>query len=459
MSRAAATCEYPVPSELARALRRTPRPSVVSFPVPEIRDPSGLLESLPAEPAFAWFSPRGETLVGCGTAATFTASGSRRIEDVRGQLMGWFSQLDSTVRPRAFGGLAFATGGTRDPIWAGFGDADFVVPRWTYESVDGVSRFIVVIGSRADDQVLDEWRRIERSFSSDVRSIRQARVARIDEPSREHWQSYVHAIQSELGTGRVSKVVAAQRTEVGFDRPVDAPLVLDRLRRAAPGTTCFALRIGNATWVGATPERLVTRRGSKFETEALAGSIGAREVAAAEVLRSSSKNRAEHDFVVDAVLDNLRPLAEQMAAEPIEIKELPHLLHLRTPIAGRLRPGVDVFDLVDALHPTPAVGGFPRQEALELISAHEASARGWYAGPVGWVDADGDGEFVVALRSGLIRDRKAYVYAGSGIVSGSDASGEYSETMLKRLTVFDALRSHGGEERPMSIALPAEPLP
>jgi isochorismate synthase EntC len=161
-------------------------------------------------------------------------------------------------------------------------------------------------------------------------------------------------------------------------------------------------------------------------------------------MMASSKEREEHQLVVRAILKALEPFCDSLrsASEP-SVRELPNLLHMQTPIEGRLREPTHILSLVQALHPTPAVGGVPTNEAIRWIVEHEALARGWYSAPVGWTDASGDGEFVVALRSGLLRDGKAWVYAGAGIMADSDPDAEYAETELKMQALLGALHGDG----------------
>jgi salicylate biosynthesis isochorismate synthase len=179
-------------------------------------------------------------------------------------------------------------------------------------------------------------------------------------------------------------------------------------------------------------------------SEAMAGSV---PHGASAALLESEKDRREHDLVVDAIVERLSPhcTALERSAEP-QVRELPNVVHLQTPVTGVLREPVHVLDLLDLLHPTPAVGGVPVDDAVRWIVAREPVPRGWYSGPVGWFDAAGDGEFAVALRSGLVRGRRAHVYAGAGIVRGSVPAAEYAETALKLRPLLDALGVRGADQ-------------
>ncbi len=160
---------------------------------------------------------------------------------------------------------------------------------------------------------------------------------------------------------------------------------------------------------------------------------------ALELMRSD-KEREEHAVVVTMLRESLGPLVERLDVAPRpEIVRLRHVQHLVTPVTGRLRGEASVLDLVARLHPTPAVGGTPRELALELIAEEEPIERGWYAGPLGWLDRHGDGEFVVALRSGVVRGREASLFAGCGIVADSDPEREWDESSAKLLALGSAL--------------------
>jgi salicylate biosynthesis isochorismate synthase len=230
---------------------------------------------------------------------------------------------------------------------------------------------------------------------------------------------------------------------VDADRDIDVRGALARVRAAYPECSSFAFQRGSAIFLGASPERLVSRRGSAVLADALAGSSarspGDDERAMAALL-ASDKDRREHHVVVLAVERALRPFATMMRApdEP-RVRSLRNVHHLWTPIEATLARPVHVLDLVRALHPTPAVCGTPKSAALAWIATHEPAPRGWYAGAVGWFDAEGDGAFSVAIRSGLLDRREAWLYAGAGIVEGSDPDAEYAETRVKHAPLLYAL--------------------
>src|SRR5581483_4457632 len=256
-------------------------------------------------------------------------------------------------------------------------------------------------------------------------------VALTEAPGRAVWTESVRRILSAIDTGDVRKVVLARQLIVQAGAAFDRRTVLDRLRRSHP--SCFTYAVGG--FVGASPELLVRRRGEEVASCPMAGSVrrGAtpeEDEALTAGLRRSVKEAEEHRLLVDAVVAALAPVcAGRPAAGEPEVVRFPTVSHLATRVSGVLRrPAPSALALAGLLHPTPAVGGLPRAAALATIAALEGFDRGLYAGPVGWVDAAGDGEWAVALRGAQLDGRRARLVAGAGIVAGSDPDAEWAET-------------------------------
>lgn len=274
------------------------------------------------------------------------------------------------------------------------------------------------------------------------------------------YRAMVDRIVAGIRAGDFAKVVAARRVDVRFDGPVHAESVLRSLAFGYPRCVRFAWRWRGddravRTFVGATPERLLRVSGRTLETEALAGTVEAANGAAAEALLASAKDRGEHELVVDYLRDALHDVCDTLDidAEP-SVRRLRNVLHLRTGVRGVLREGIDAFALLQRLHPTPAVGGLPALPARAWIREHEATPRGAYAAPIGWIDEQGDAEFAVAIRSAVLRDRQAHLYAGAGIVRDSDAAMEYRETAIKLRAMGEAL---GLSLEQLATSLPSAP--
>lgn len=401
------------------------------------------------------------TFVGIGAIASQRFEGAARLSEASAFVRATFDAVllpaELTSMVRFFGGASFSPG--RDGsgnCWREFGDARFVLPRCIYvddESAPAEPARLVCLASRADlDDTLALSSRLlvelERQFPSPALS-RPSTLKREESEELASWTRLVEGIQAEIDQGTMQKVVAARRVTLQLSEAPKPADILERLNGSAPLCARFCLRVGRKTFIGATPERLVKKRGTSVVTEALAGSISAAHPSADDVLLQSEKDRREHAYVVDAISEALRPVCEDVEARGApEVRHLHSIYHLETPIRGTLKSDIPVLELVERLHPTPAVGGLPRERALEFITSHERAERGWYAAPVGWIDAAGNGEFVVALRSGLISGDKVHVYAGAGIVAGSDSASEYAETELKLGGMLGALG-----------LTPVEPLP
>lgn len=431
--------------------------ALLSIPAPAV--PMWRIAELdPAAVSLFWTPPEPPWFAGLGTALTLRAQGSQRFEEVLGQAeraserFSVFSlQQPGPPLPRFFGGFSFQVGGADSFPWTTFGDARFLLPRLLYTR-DGASAWLTLTlagselaAAQEDGTGLGDLGRVHdllvqsalepamatpahtltvtSSAAPDVRFVRQ-----------------VEMLRQEIVSGRLEKVVLARRVLLELTaRPSLGP-VLRRLLRDSPEATSFALCPATSCFLGAAPERLVRKQGLQVHTEALAGSMRRDRPGAAEALLSSRKDRAEHGFVLDAILRALTPECTQVSYSPLPtVRVANRVVHLRTPISGILQSPRHVLRLVERLHPTPAVGGSPTEVALHRISAMEDASRGWYSGPVGWFDLQGDGEFVVALRSALITGQQAILYAGAGIVQSSHPESEWLETELKLETVRSAL--------------------
>ena len=261
-----------------------------------------------------------------------------------------------------------------------------------------------------------------------------------EDPSAEWWRQTVADVLDEIAHEKLSKLVLARRMQAQAESPFQIAAILHRLRNDHPAATTFAVRRGTACFLGASPERLVSLQDGVVRTTAIAGTA-ARTNDTGATFAHDPKERREHAYVVEAIREALAPLCRDLCiAEAPQVLDLPTLRHLTTPIQGVLRTPTTVLDLAARLHPTPAVGGVPLPEAAAWLRAHEPFDRGWYAGPVGWMDGNGDGELVVALRSALVDGSHATLFGGCGLVEGSDADREWAEARLKMETALRALR-------------------
>ncbi len=371
-----------------------------------------------------WAHPADDLeLIGLGCAIRLEAERAEDLRDAaREAMQGANQQLSGPdwARPRWFGGLAFDR---RKPTgdWAGAPAATLLRPE-------------VLIVRRGDEA----WMTRTRCDGTAQPMTPGGAPGSAHEEGRSDWTTRVAQALVAIGAGQLRKVVLARRVARQLNSsPVD---LLHRLREAFPDCVTFCLRLGaDALFLGATPERLVRVADGRVNTAAVAGSAP-RDAHPRQML-DSPKERAEHQLVVDEIADALAPHVDdlQQAQQP-EILRLANVQHLITPFEGAVRPGRHVLDLVDALHPTPAVGGVPRAAAQAYLTRHEPLERGYYAAPLGWCDDEGNGDFWVAIRSALIRGRTLWAYAGAGIVAGSQPSAELTETELKLDAILEVLR-------------------
>lgn len=262
--------------------------------------------------------------------------------------------------------------------------------------------------------------------------------------SREAWDAEMEAALAAIGEGRVSKVVLSRRLRLVAEHPFSSKDLLVNLIDGDARGTVLLYRYADVFFCGCTPELLVRKRGDVVESMCLAGTCPAGATAAesdalAEALLADGKNRAEHDYVVQLIRSVLDRVCYDVDVPAVpEIMRLAHVQHLFTPARARVLAGITLADLMEDLHPTPAVAGTPVGEAKMLLRAIEPYNRGFYAGACGFVDGAGDGEFSVALRTGVFDGEMGYVYGGCGIVGESDVDAEYEEIDLKLRTILSA---------------------
>jgi isochorismate synthase len=388
-----------------------------------------------------WLRPStGEARVAIGSALDLVGAGAERFEQVA---RAWRRLLADAViesaeraspgGPVAFGGFSFDPRRPRSAQWKAFSDAHMVVPERLLVVRRGAAWLTsnAMVGGEAPPSA---WRP-------------RPPMAHPEPPAltADAWQAAVASIADGIRSGDlgVDKVVLARAQHVRANRPIEA--ALRHLAASYPSCTVFAIANGDACFLGATPEQLIQLRNGVASTAALAGSAPRGSSAAedddlAQRLVSDPKEQREHALVVAALSEGLAQTCTRTVAEAQpRVEKLANVQHLLTPIRGQVAPGGTVLDLVARLHPTPAVGGYPRQPALELIRRHESLDRGWYAGPIGWMNRDGEGEFVVGLRSALVRGAEATLFAGCGIVADSDPVAEAAEWGWKLRPMLAAL--------------------
>ncbi|MDE2934686.1 MAG: isochorismate synthase [Chloroflexota bacterium] len=358
--------------------------------------------------------------------------------------------VDPLARPRFFGGARFdASAPHLEHAWEAFGAWRFVLPEVIVALHRGQVSASLTLAVRP------------QQTREDVASAVAGAIARVALPSgppagppryqrtgpdASHWRSSVLQALGEIADGRYGKVVLALQARCHSPTPHDVSGTLTALADRYESCYVFGYRLGDSSWVGASPELLVSLEQGRVSALSLAGTCARGRDAEedeelARVLIASEKERSEHDMVVRAARETLGSLCSELSVpDTPRILRMTGIQHLQTLIEGRADPGVDVLDALLAMHPTPAVGGSPREPALDAIARLEGMDRGWYAGPIGWMDMNGEGAFAVALRAALLHGREALLYAGAGVVAGSDPDRELAEAELKLRPLLEALR-------------------
>lgn len=360
---------------------------------------------------------------------------------------------DHPARPRLFGGFAFQDDFVPDNTWSTFSPAEFVLPHYQLTRI-GTEQFLTINALAArGENLADSLRGLREALLAKLiykASDTSSRLQLIDiryPMSAEMWAEIVGQATQAIKNGSIEKVVLSRVCEVKAAEPIDAAAALAYLDSHYADSYRFIFEPApHHAFFGATPELLVRKDGRRFETMALAGS-GARGRDEAEderlgrQLLTSTKDRHEHQLVVEAIQHQLADWADEInIPDKPTLLKLRNIQHLLTPIQGTLRdPQADILSLVRQLHPTPAMGGVPAAKALAFLQRAEPVPRGWYAAPIGWLDAHHDGVFAVAIRSAVTQYSRAWLYAGAGIVGDSEPGREWAETALKFRPMLGAL--------------------
>ena len=418
----------------------------------------------PAETGCYW-SDRSRSLqcAGAGSAAAVTGAGGISFAEVCAAV----EALIGCPQQRLYGGFRFRSARPADcgdSWWKPFGSYRFTLPRIELTRTAAATTLACNFRPGEQDTLAADLRDLAGRCRDGVRAALAAPAGAAPSdrrpaplgpcrhvPDQARWRQIVDAVLQRFGTnldgggGPLEKIVLARRTTLQFAARVRALPLLQRLRTVNPAAFHFALQpCSGVTFFGASPERLLRISGDTLETEALAGTRprgagpGADARLEAELLRSDKELR-EHRYVHASIARSLRQLCSRVATQDaVRVRKLAHVQHLHTSFSGTLRPGIGLPQVLQRLHPTPAVGGYPTCGVTDLITAVEGFDRGWYAGPVGWIGAGG-AEFAVAIRAGVAAGDTLHLYAGNGIVRGSTADAEWTEMEQKILQMLDVV--------------------
>lgn len=389
----------------------------------------GLLERA-EPPVMFWSSPDEVSLIGAGEVVSIDSHGESAIEDQQQQAESIFEELDyagpPTARPRLLGGMSFDQLPPTGSHWSEFPASYFFLPK-SQITTDGDDTWYTAIGPA--QELTSNSRKKVGHLPTVLDSCH--------EPNRTEWNEQVIRSRTEIRNDAYSKVVLAQALDLQLSDTVSLPPLVKTLQRENPNCFISAFKpTKSAVFVAATPERLVTRENTKLRTDALAGSskrgdTDGTDKRLSNQLEASQKNRHEHALVVEAITDELDRFGGAITIGDRRVFRLQTVQHLHTPIEVQYDQAPHILEVVKALHPTPAVGGLPRDAANEAIQRIESIDRGWYAAPIGWHDANGNGSFAIGIRSGIFREKSARLFAGAGIVANSDPAEEWNELQLK----------------------------
>jgi menaquinone-specific isochorismate synthase len=433
-----------------------------SLPCPQVTS-TDFLRAARGQPRFFWESATGGvSFAGAGVAVELIAWGQARFEQIQRQAAELFRDVallnegESPVVPHLFGGSAFRDDFVPDEAWSGFTPAHFVLPHYQLVLVDGEPWLSINVHIPLDEN--------PAALKADLHEALTDRIAALQAATRSlwpaahsravdvtypmpyaTWAANIEKVRASITRGRLNKAVLARVCEVRFSdqAPVDEALAYLGLHYAGCYRFLFEPEPHHA-FFGATPELLASVQGHNVHTMALAGSIrrgrdAAEDAQLAGQLLRDPKERYEHAVVVERVRQRITSLTDAVQIGETDVLRLSNIQHLHTSITGQLREPAGVLPVVATLHPTPALGGEPRERALQLIDRCEPVTRGWYAAPVGWIDHNLDGAFAVAIRSAVVQEKRAWLYAGAGIVAESFPAKEWQETGLKFRPLLEAL--------------------
>ena len=351
----------------------------------------------------------------------------------------------------AIGGMAFDAQKQTTALWENYPAGRLIVPAYMVVYTQDAYYYTVNRFIHPDENISDILAELEAkeeqllcpSEVSDHQSRQQ--VIQQNEIGVASWKEAVEKAVQAIQDAEANKIVMAREMRVKLKRQANIADILERLIDTQPHSYIFAIEAGEDCFVGATPERLVLLEGNRLLSTCLAGTAPRGETKEEDesiqhALFNDDKNREEHAYVVQMIKESMEPYCTDISIpeEPV-LYPLRNLQHLYTPVSATLTENHSVFDVMKTLHPTPALGGAPKERALDFIREEEELDRGWYGAPVGWLDSNQNSEFAVAIRSGLVQQDEASLFAGCGIMRDSDAEMEYEETNVKFLPMLNVL--------------------
>ncbi|QPC47320.1 isochorismate synthase [Mangrovibacillus cuniculi] len=390
-----------------------------------------------------------KVMVGQGLAHTFQSSEPNALFSIEKEWKRLTKQVvmnDNLPEfgPTLFGGISFDEKVEPDSNWSPFSNGLFYVPQFMLSIIEDEKVFLTinlyVQGFENIDQILSKLTAQENQLLSCEEHVKNESFSTtFEEVNPSNWYAQVEEVVDRIQKGEAEKVVLARPVRADFSSAIETATVIERLTEQQTNSYIFVLEALEQCFIGATPERLIVKNREEVKSTCLAGSISRgktdkEDAHLGNLLLNDEKNRKEHEYVVKRIQNAFVSLCDDVYVPnyPTLLK-MKDIQHLYTPVIGRVALNQSILSFVQLLHPTPALGGEPVEEALSIIRQVETWDRGFYGAPIGFVDMHGDGEFAVAIRSALITDRgkRSYLFAGCGIVDSSNPQAEWEETELK----------------------------
>ncbi len=420
------------------------------------------LAAASGEARFFWEDPGGGfSFAGAGAAVELMAWGPERFDRIAKDAKELFAGAHveggdiPLSGPRLMGGFAFRSDFTPDNTWSIYSPAYFVLPHYQFVKSGDAMWLTINTQIPPDESPASLTLDLQAALQQKIAQLtarewaslegKQSEILGINYPmSYRVWERMINDATDRIRAGALRKIVLARAAELRFKAPVKLLPILRHLAARYAGCYRFLFEPRpRYAFYGASPELLASVRGRQLDTMGLAGSAARGATAAADrrlgaELLASAKDGEEHAIVVEKMRDRLSQITESLTIGRLDLLKLSNIQHINTPILGLLKRQAGILPVVEALHPTPALGGDPRAVALRLIRDLEPIPRGWYGAPVGWIDSNLEGQFAVAIRSAVAQEARAWVYAGGGIVADSEPRSEWEETELKFRPMLDA---------------------
>jgi menaquinone-specific isochorismate synthase len=394
-----------------------------------------------------WYSQKDDFyLVGAGPAIMDMRSSQEWEHVIESAIVHNLSAVPGTG-PVAFCGNNFQTEQLRQ-LWKDFPATQYRIPAFTLTKTEAnyyITINQLVDGSHVNEAVTVILEQLKTLMADGSMSASPMQLTNKQELDSQEWKRLVKEATDTIKATDLDKVVLARAMKLEFAEKLQAAAVLRNLMNSQQDSFIFAVENGSACFIGATPERLVRVEAGTLHTSCVAGTAPRGKDAAAdaeigEALLEDSKNREEHQYVVEMITGVIRKYADNLRLPAVpELMKLRQLQHLYTPVSANLQEGASMQQIVQELHPTPALGGLPKEKALAFIADREPLERGWYGAPIGWMDSYQNGDTAVAIRSGLLDGKQAVLFAGCGVVKDSDPEMEFEETAIKFRPMLEAL--------------------